>query len=276
MGKELKHDPNTLCERFYSQAKRWWGASLICKFIVILVGALAIYLSVFSTVVPFFVFTLTITSEWFVWRSDKDKGVAESLRRKLDFRDSFDWDISKADISDILARTSKSFRLSLPSEGQQGPYFASKDSHIPTRAIKNIQESAWWNKHLSERIGRYTFIVMLLTVISSIALLIASIGTVNNFDTLSSIGRVVTSVLMIVLSLGLIRLTFAYYEFQRKSQRMEERTIEYLKYGCTDVEAIRLYNDFHLDRALAPLIPDWIYNRNKAHLNEVWKDYRTD
>jgi hypothetical protein len=118
MGKELKHDPNTLCERFYSQAKRWWGASLICKFIVILVGALAIYLSVFSTVVPFFVFTLTITSEWFVWRSDKDKGVAESLRRKLDFRDSFDWDISKADISDILARTSKSFRLSLPSEGQ--------------------------------------------------------------------------------------------------------------------------------------------------------------
>jgi hypothetical protein len=276
MTKELKHDPITLCERFYSQAKWWWGASLICKFIVIVVGALAIYLSVFSKIVPFFVFTFTITSEWFVWRSDKDKGVAESLRRKLDFRDSFEWDIPKPDISDILARTSKSFRSSLPPEGQREPYFASRDNDIPTRAVKNIQESAWWNKHLSERIGRYTFIVTLLTVISSIGLLIASIGTVNNFDVLSSIGRVVTAVLMIVLSLGLIRLTFAYYDYQRKSQRMEERTIEYLKYGCKDIEAIRLYNDFHLDRASAPLIPDWIYDRNKDHLNEVWKDYRED
>lgn len=276
MTKELKHDPNTLCKRFYSQAKWWWGASLICKLIVIVVGALAIYLSVFSKVVPFFVFTLTVTSEWFAWRSDKDKGVAESLRRKLDFRDSFDLDIPKADISDILARTSKSFRSSLPPEGEREPYFASKDGHIPTRAVKNIQESAWWNKHLSEKIGRYTFIVTLLTVVSSIGLLIASIGTVNNYDTLSNIGRVVTAVLMIVLSLGLIRLTVAYHDYQRKSQRMEERTLEYLKYGCTHDEAMRLYNDFHLDRASAPLIPDWVYNRNKDHLNEVWKDYRTD
>jgi len=276
MTKELKHDPTILCERFYSQAKWWWGASLICKLIVIVVGALSIYLSLFSKVIPFFVFALTVTSEWFVWRSDKDKGVAESLRRKLDFRDSFELDIPKADISDILARTSKNFRSSLPPEGQRAPYFASKDHDLCTRAIKNIQESAWWNKHLAEKIGRYTFIVTLIIVIGSIGLLIASIGTVNDFDTLSSIGRVVTAVLMIVLSLGLIRLTFAYYDFQRKSQRMEERALEYLKYGCTKDDAIRLYNDFHLDRASAPLIPDWIYNRNKDHLNEVWKDYRED
>lgn len=276
MSKELRHDPVTLCERFYSQAKWWWGTSLICKFIVIAAGTLAIYLSLFSKVVPFFVFALTVTSEWFAWRSDKDKGVAESLRRKLDFRDSFEWEVSKADISDILARTSKSFRHSLPQEGLREPWFANSDEHIPTRAIKNIQESAWWNKHLSEKIGRYTFIVTLLTVLGSIILLIASISTVNNFDTLSSIGRVVTSVLMIVLSLGLIRLTVAYHDYQRKSQRMEERTIEYLQYGCTDLEAIRLYNEFHLDRASAPLIPDWVYERNRDHLNEVWKDYRTD
>jgi hypothetical protein len=42
------------------------------------------------------------------------------------------------------------------------------------------------------------------------------------------------------------------------------------------MDAMRLYNEFHLDRASAPLVPDWIYDRNKKHLNEVWKDYRTD
>lgn len=276
MTKELKHDPVTLCERFYSQAKSWWGASLICKFVVIAFGASALYFSLLSKTVPFLVFILTITSEWFVWRSDKDKSTAESLRRKLDFRDSFEWEISKADISDILARTSTSFRSTLPPEGQREPYFACSDKDIPIRAIKNIQESAWWNKHLSEKMGRYIFIATLLTVVGSVGFLIGSISTIDNFDTLSSIGRVVTSVLMIILSLGLIRLTFAYYEFNRKSQRLEERTIEYLRHGCTEMDAMRLYNEFHLDRASAPLVPDWIYDRNKKHLNEVWKDYRTD
>lgn len=271
----LKHDPRKLCNAYFKLAKRLWGTALFCKLAIILAGALIVWLSVFAKAVPFIAFLLAIFAEWLTWRSDKAKGVAESLLRKLDFRDSIGWEISKAEVSDILARTSAKIRSNIPPEDQQGNYFASRDVEGTTRTLKNIQESAWWSKHLAEKMGQYAFALTVISVIGSLFILIVSISSAMNSEVLSSIGRVVTSVLMLVLSLGLIRLTLGYYAFSRKAQRAEERAGECLKHGCGDLDAVKLYNEYHLDRASAPLIPDWAWKLNQEHLNELWSDYRT-
>lgn len=273
---KLKHDPRKLCNAYFSIAKRWWGAALLCKLSVIVIGALVVWLSILSKPAPFVIFILTVISEWLLWRSDKAKGIAESLLRKLDFRDSFGWEISKAEISDILARASAKIRSSIPPEGEQETYFANVNERGPNRALKNIQESAWWSKHLAEIMGQYAFVLTVVSILGSLLILLISVGSINNFDTLSSIGRVVTSVLMLVLSLGLIRLTLGYYGFNRKAQRAEERAAELLKYGCTEIDAVKLYNEYHLDRAVAPLIPDRIWKRNQEHLNALWITYRAE
>ena len=275
MHSDLKHDPDALCERFYSKAKLAWNCALICKLIVIIIGVTTIWLSLFSQVLPFVIFTVGIVSEWFLFRSDRDKSTAEALRRKLDLRHSLDWDISKADISDIFARAPK-LKKAIPAAGNSEPYFANNEENRAVRAIKNVQESAWWNKHLSEKMGRYTLLVTLVAVVGSFGLLIVSIGSVDNFDTLSSIGRVVTAVLTMIVSIGLIRLTLAYYNLNAKSQKIEDRASQLLCNECKELDAIKLYMDFHLDRAGAPLLPDFVYKRSRAHLNEVWKDYRSD
>ncbi len=271
----LKHDPRKLCNTYFKLAKRLWGAALICKLAIILTGALVVWFSVFAKAAPFVAFVLAIFAEWISWRSDKSKGVAESLLRKLDFRDSLGWEISKAEVSDILARTSVKLRSSIPPEDGQGNYFASRDEHGTTRALKNIQESAWWSKHLAEKMGQYAFALTVISVVGSLLVLIVSINTAMKSEVLSSIGRVVTSVLMLVLSLGLTRLTLGYYAFSRKAQRAEERAGECLNHECGDLEVVKLYNEYHLDRASAPLIPDWAWKLNQEHLNELWSDYRT-
>jgi hypothetical protein len=251
-------------------------AVLLCKFSIVLLGTLVIWLSVLSKLTPFIVFLLTIMSEWLLWRSDSAKAIAESLLRKLDFRDGFGWDISKAEMSDILARTPAKLRGKIQPEGRREDYFASKDEHGPKRALKNIQESAWWSKHLAEKMGQYTFAFTVVCVVGSLFIHGVSLSTVANLDALSGIGRVVTSVLMLLLSLGLIRLTLNYYGFSRKAQNAEERASELLKYGFGDMEAVKVYNEYHLSRASAPLIPDQVWKWNQKHLNELWEEYRND
>lgn len=269
----LRHDPRKLCNAYFSLAKRWWGAALLCKLCIIIVGALVIWFSVFSKLTPFLALALTITSEWLLWRSDRAKSIAETLLRKLDYRDSFGWEISKFELADVLARTSAKLRKHIPPEGEKEDYFASQDNVGSCRAAQNVQESAWWSKHLAEKMGQYTLSLMIVATVGSALILITSVGTIQNFDILSGVGRVVTAVLMLVLSLGLIRLTLGYYSFSRKAQRAEERATELLKYGCGEIDVVKLYNDYHLDRATAPLVPDRIWRWNKVHLNELWKDY---
>jgi hypothetical protein len=272
----LKHDPRKLCNAYFRLAKRWWMAVLLCKFSIVLIGALVVWLSVLSKLTPFVVFLLTVTSEWLLWRSDGAKATAESLLRKLDFRDGLGWEISRDELSDVLARTPAKMRGKIPPEGHQQDYFASRDEHGPKRALKNIQESAWWSKHLAEKMGQYTLAFTVVCVVGSLFILIVSLSTVANFDALSGVGRVVTSVLMLLLSLGLIRLTLNYYGFSRKAQRAEERVGELLKYGFGDMEAVKVYNEYHLSRAAAPLIPDQVWKWNQKYLNEFWEEYRND
>jgi hypothetical protein len=79
---------------------------------------------------------------------------------------------------------------------------------------------------------------------------------------------------MLMLSLGLVRLTLGYNDFKNKAQRVDERAAELLNYECGEIDAVKLYSDYHLDRAIAPLIPDRVRKWNRDRLNELWKDYR--
>lgn len=270
----LRHDPRKLCNTYFSLAKWWWGAALLCKASVILISAAVIWFSVLSKFSPFLAFALTLTSEFFAWRSDRAKSIAETLLRKLDYRDSFGWEISKSELSDVLARASAKLRKRIPPEEEREDYFASKDSVSAVRALRNVQESAWWSKHLAEKMGRYTLAVTIVSTIGSILVLVTTLTTVQNFQVLAGVGRVVTAVLMLAVSLGLVRLTIAYYDFDQKAQRAEEMAGELLKYPCTEIEAIKLYNDYHLARAVAPLVPDHVWKWNRDQLNELWNDYR--
>ena len=270
----LRHDPRKLCNAYFSLAKRWWGAALFFKACVILVSAVVIWFSILSKTSPFLALSLELASEWFAWRSDRAKSIAETLLRKLDYRDAFGWEISKSELSDVLARSSGKLRRRIPPEDHRENYFASSEFVGSVRALQNLQESAWWSKHLAEKMGRYTLAGTIVATLSSLLILVTTVGTLQNFEMRASVGRVVTAVLMLAVSLGLVRLTLGYYDFAQRAHRTEERATEFLKVGCTEIDAIKLYNDYHLDRAVAPLVPDRVWKWNRDQLNELWDNYR--
>jgi hypothetical protein len=273
---ELRHNPRVLCQALFIRATRWLTAALLCKIGVFALGALVVLLAFIPKSAPFLVAALSIIAEICLWRSEKNKGTAEALLRKLDMRDAFGWPISKGEMSDLLLRVPAKLRKKLSPEGLGEQYFASKETAGAKRAVENTQESAWWSKHLAEKMGHYCLTITCVLAVGSVVLLVVSIETVRDFDTLSSIGRTVTSTISFLFSLGLLRLAMGYYSFSRKAAQIEDQAESLLSSERIDaIQAIKIAHEYQLARMTAPLIPSWIWKRKRDDLNELWATYRT-
>lgn len=272
---QVKHNPRALCQVYFTLAKRWARFSLVCKLAGFLVGVLTVLLPLVPAYAPVLVFMLAMMADWLAWRSDTHKGIAEAWLRKLDGRDSFDWAISGAELSDLLMRSPSKVDKLVIAKALSEEYFASKEPPGTTRALENLQESAWWSKHLSERMRNYYLAGTCLLVASAVLVLLISVQAIDNKQTLSSLGRIVTSVLTLVFSLNLFRSVLGYHNFSVKAGQIEKSTENLLaSQGVQESEAIKLMSEYQLARASAPLIPTWLWNRMEGELNATWKQYR--
>jgi hypothetical protein len=272
---QVKQNPRALCQVYFTLAKRWARFSFISKLIGFLVGVLTVTIPLVPTYAPVFVFVLAVLADWLAWRSEAYKGIAEALLRKLDGHDSFGWALSKAELSDLLMRSPLRVDKLVVAKALSGEYFASKEPPGTKRALENLQESAWWSKHLSERMGNYYLIGTCLLVCIAILVLLISVQTIDNTQTLSSLGRVVTSALTLVFSLNLFRSVLGYQSFSIKAGQIEKFAENLLvSSGIQESEAIKLMSEYQLIRASAPLIPTWLWNRMENELNATWKQYR--
>lgn len=272
---QVKHNPRALCQVYFTLAKRWARFSLICKLTGFLVGVLTVLLPLVPAYAPVIVFILAMMADWLAWRSDTHKGTAEAWLRKLDGRDSFGWAISGAEFSDLLMRSPSKVNKLVVAKALSEDYFASKESPGTKRALENLQESAWWSKHLSEQMRNYYLAGTCLLVASAVLILLISVQAIDNKQILSSLGRIVTSALTLVFSLNLFRLVLGYHNFSVKAGQIEKSTENLLaSQNVQESEAIKLMSEYQIARASAPLIPTWLWNRMADELNATWKQYR--
>jgi hypothetical protein len=268
-------DLKPLSQAYYELAKRWWWWSIGCKLFVFIVGLTSTLLVIFPIYAPFLAATLEIVSEICLWRSDTIKDSAEALRRKLDARESFGWSISNAELSDLYIKTPNSLHKLAPRETQGENYFASQLPVGEKRALENIQESAWWSKHLSGKMFQYCLIISLFILAIILATLIVCIQTSSSKDALINIARIVTSTLMLFFILGLFRRIIGYYQFSQKAAEIESK-IEILlnTQNITESDAIKIMHEYQLARSSSPLIPSFIWKQMRGKLNIMWTKYR--
>jgi hypothetical protein len=160
-------------------------------------------------------------------------------------------------------------------EALQQAYFASQGTQGTRRALENLQESAWWSKHLTERMWWYYAIATALLFILSLIILLINIYIFDDKNVLSSVGRIITSTLILTISLNLSRYILNYHNFSLKSGNIEAIANSLLKSSTLqESEVIKLWNEYHLARSSAPLIPTWLWNTMRDRLNETWRQYR--
>lgn len=269
------YDLRALSRELFDKAKHWRTAELLFRLSVFGVGVAVILLSLFPKYAPFLIAFLTIMAEICLLYSDANKRVAEGILRKLDGQESFGWPISKAEESDFLMQCPAGLRRKYSSNDAQEQYFASQREFGPRRALENMQESAWWSKYLARRVAHYYLALTIVLSLASIGALLVSIETIQNFDVLSNIGRVVTSTFMLTFSLGLIKFMLGYYQFSASAAQIVEQAGYLLESdGDNSGQAIKVMYEYQLARAAAPLLPSWLWKLMRHDLNDLWKMYR--
>lgn len=262
----------------FERAKRFWRYSLFCKASLFAIGLISILFNLFPSFVPILILILEVISELLSWNSDNYKDKSEYLLRKLDFRDSLGWQISRSELSDLYIESENLQDDALDIGVNQSYFSSTEEDDRGRRLLENIQESAWWSKHLTRRMYTiYFYSVILLTFVSMSLLLftILNIEKINN-QVVPKIGEISISILMLIFSLNIIRTVFAYSNFYQQCKDTEE-TIENLLESTESIEiekAIKIVHEYQICRNTAPLIPSFIYERMKQKLNEKWQQRR--
>jgi hypothetical protein len=270
----LLHDPRKLCDAFFAVTKRWWGISLISKLMAVIVSTVGLLLFPSARVVPLAITVIYVLSEFASWRSDTFKNRAESVLRKLDFRNSFGWEISGKEMAELVQKCPPRLRRKIPPPNIEDKYFASVEEAGATRALENLQESAYWSDQLAQSMGNICLVTTIILVLGSVALLLYSVTYMQIPSALQSIGRVVIAALSLVLSIGLFRLTMGYYGFSKKSAQADQIVESLFKSGCDEIGALKAFHDYQVARATSPLIPSLLWKWKNKDLNQSWEAYR--
>jgi hypothetical protein len=268
------NDPWVLCKCLDRSSKWWWGFSLIAKALAFAIGLAVLVPNVSSEPIPFVVAALTFVSELAGYRMERVRGIAQGLRRKLEMLNSFGWEISNREMPDLIARCSGSVKKRAKRETTAEPYFASTEEPGPKRGAENVMESAWWSKHLSESMFWTCTVIIGCAIVGSLAALIVSILAISDRATLDSVARIVTSVLLLVLSCGLVRLAVGYYTFSQKAGQIEVLADGLLQKKVILIDAVKVLHEYQLARSSAPIIPEWIWRWRRDELNALWSAYR--
>ena len=269
-------DARALDQALFELSKTWWLVSLWCRVGVFVVGLVVILTGAVPKVSPIVTIVLAIAAQLCVWQSIRTKETAEALLRRLDMRDSFGWQISRAEMSDLLASIPAMLAAKLPVAGGDGEYFSSTKELGPKRALENIQESAWWSKHVAKRTAVCCFSVAGVAIAVSLLLVVVSIQTVRDYDVLCNVGRVVTATIALLLSLSLLPLADDYKSFANSAAQVERDAARALGTSpVSSIEAVKTAYEYQVARALAPLLPTCVHNSMRPRLNNLWAAYRS-
>lgn len=290
------HNPELIRDAIFARCKLLWGVGLVVKFLVFALGIFVVFALADEKIIALIGLFLVATSELLLWLSDRWKSAAQELHRKLDLENSFGWHITQSEILDFLARYPGDIN-SLAGEAT-GSYFASKECPGSKRAVENLRESAWWSMHLAESMWWIFVSAIVAIFFGCIVLLNVSIENVSQAPAQATssqaqaaaasgvvspvvskavsagVVKVVTSAILFVFSYGLFRFAVGYYSFSAKSKQIKEKAELLLESGSADqIQAVKLWQDYHLAREAAPLLPTWIWKLRQKKLNALWRAY---
>ena len=281
---DLAHNPELLRDALFRRCKRFWAAGLIANFLVFVLGGIVIFSPACGKWVALMALGLKVAAEGLLWYSDHWKGLGQALHRKLDLENAFGWPVTKTELVDFFARYTGS--LGALCGDRKGSYFASTEAAGPKRAVQNVRESSWWSMHLSLSMAWVSTLLIgglfvgcaLLLNVSIQSLPAATSGVTADHQTIEVISgeivKIVTSMMLLVFTFGLLRLACGYFTYSAKSGEVRKAAEGMLGANSIDeVQVIKLWQDYHLARAAAPILPTWIWAIREKKLNALWLLY---
>lgn len=260
-----------LIRALYDRAKLLNGISIVCSIAILVVDVLVIVFSLFINEAAVSAVILTLGSAAFSWRADRFKDMAEQVLRQYEFHNGLGWAINYRSITDILASTPKKVRNMALQGNVSESYFFSSRKQDPARLLENLEESAWWTKHLARRMTFITVFYSAAFIMITVLLLVVAIQNIRDSTTINNIARITLLLTTFAFSSGCIRLSLNYNLLSYDAENTEMHAIELQQRKPPEMEAIMITHNYQIARATAPLLPSWIWAVSRKDLNHLWK-----
>lgn len=255
----------------FDTAKRNWLYANLAKTAIFVLGAVNVLIFKLSVYTPYAILILAVASEGFLLRSDAIKRKAETLLRSLDICRSFGRSISEADKRDIIFNVPSKQRHRFDQENVIDSYFAEVQSPGVYQAVRNLLESAWYTRKQARIMALVSSLVFLGALILSVCSLNVASHEIADLSTRDSISQFVTSWLLLLISLGVVRHGYGYYKLYSQSLQTEKNCEHLLSGEVHEADAIRLWYEYQVVRSSSPLLPDLLWRFVKSSLNDAWK-----
>ncbi len=254
----------------FDEAKRWWFGANVSRLLVVIVTVVSLLWKEWLGwiwVLPVF---LTVILSLLQWRADTLQGKAEALKRKLEFQDGLGWKISEQEKADLILEVSNTVKKA-GFGTEDSPYFDSREEVSAQRAVENLNQSAWYTKHLARKMSLFLFVLSSISLgLFVLTLVVFHSMPFQRWE--ATVGRILVTVVALLVAYGYLRIGFQYRSLSSQAERANESASRLLELETlTEIQAIRILHEYQIARAIAPLIPDWLWRRNKTELNNLWE-----
>ena len=223
---------------------------------------------------------LALAGWWAQYRADGARDRANDLRRQMDLQDGLGWPISRMELRDLGVEVGAVVSPEPPAES----YFESSEPPAPRRLLENVRETGFFSEHMAGTAERTMWVATALLVVVAVGGLFGAVAVVDDAETLRTAGVVLATVLLAVEATGVARLALAYGGFRRAACEAKTRANRLLADPAVDLaSASHVAESYFIDRARAPLLPDWVYSGvtvgrttvyagRRVPLNRLWRE----
>jgi hypothetical protein len=280
----MSHEPSkntpedilhSLVNAAYNRAKYWAGVVLFMQVALFIGGVVAVFFSGFSLTYPWVAVPLAMLSAAFAARAGGCKTVAESLKRHLESWSGFGRQPSMRMLADFRQELPRSLPAEVDQLLRQGNTYASTGPAGGKRAAENLCESSWFSYHLAGWCANALSVVFSVTLVLALAFLFFLATEVPSTTARVYAAKCVSATLLFMMSGGAWRAWQGYKSFSARAKEIDTAAALLAAEATPDVcEVQRLWGEYQLARACAPLIPTWVWRLRRDRLDEGHKTLR--
>lgn len=207
--------------------------------------------------------------QFFLYKSKNSHSIAEKARRIVVLSDGLGIKVSKKLYSDILIAFSVSEDEGKKFEDKN--YFTTNLPYGEKKLLKILEESAFWSKHLFKIcFQKYLFYSLLVLILSIISLLI--IPLLNNNSFMITIAKVACLLLTWFVTGNLFITTIDFNKSYTSMTDIESQLNGLATSNNIKSDILIIYGDYNAIVEKTPVISTSVYIKNKAKLNQLWKE----
>ena len=267
---------HSLVNAAYDRAKFWAGFVHLSQTVLFVGGVVAVFTSRFSLAYPWVAVPVAMICSILAAYASECKGLAESLKRRLENWSGFGRPLSTRMLADFRQKLPGGLAPEFDQLLREGNTYASPEQPGPRRSAQNLSESAWFSHHLAGWCASALGVILFLTLCSSLSLLLYSAISVPSTTAAVLAAKCISATLLFMLSGGAWRAWRSYMSFSTRAKEIAAEAADLAAEDATDVgEVQRLWGEYQLARASAPLIPTWVWRLRRRRLDEDHKNFRT-